>query len=651
MTAGFQKTRAWLLDHPALAAGLSIASLFFYALQLWQFTHTQYSVLDEGLYLFKGWLFATGKYTPFQSYGPWTNQMPLSFLIPGWMELLLGPGLRTGRTLALLLGLLTFLALWLTARRLSGRWTAALLAAAIALNPAAGRMVSMAASQGLVACLLAWTLFFSLGADRKNGQLALAGLLAGAAVMTRVNLLPLLPLLVLYVFWMHGWKSALWALAGELLVFGGMHLLYWPNILQVWARWFPLAALKPWAPPPNTPTWNPDNPLGFRVASFFLAFRYHFAALTGVLATWLFWPKADPKVFFANQAQNLRRIPAFHSVLIGRETFRVLFKSFQTNAHFKTAIFLSALFLVFFALHAWAALGNEYCVFCFSTYTSFYGGVGLLLVAATLPAWRLDLPAWRTMLGALGMLGLLVGMAYSAEGTVESLFGNGFYKSLLTSPAPGFAGAQFWQIAANKFQMEYRDVFDAFHVGFPVALAAAFGLGLLAVGKMLNGTKNSAASAGVLLFLLLGTLFSPSPLLAGEYNSYDCASDVIPDYERVAAQLRKVIPPGASVYWDGYSPVSLLALPDAKIYPAQLHGTYSFRVSDDDDALLKYGWWNRSLAEKWLGQADFALVEERNLPPDDWLAQALENDYQEVAVTGAQAACRPDSFFHVYRRK
>jgi hypothetical protein len=564
--------------------------------------------------------------------------MPLAFLIPGWVEVLFGPGLRTGRTFALLLGLLTFIGLWLTARRLGGRWTAALIAAAVLLNPAAARMVSMAASQGLVACLLAWTLFFSLGEEpalsrwvervetlskgRKNWQLALGGLLAGAAVMVRVNLLPLLPLLVLYVWWAYGWKPALWTLAGGLLVVGGLHLVYWPNILQVWARWFPFPFLQPWLPPPNTPTWDPDNPLGFRVASFFLAFRYHFAALVGALAAWVFWPN-----------------------------------EWKSKAQFKMAVFLSALLAVFFILHAWAALGNEYCVFCFSTYTSFYGGVGLLLVAVTLPSWRLSPPGWRKWLGVLGMLGLLVGMAYSAEGTVENLLGEGFYKGLLTLPAPGFAGAQVWQVVANKFQMEYRAIFDAVHVWFPVALAAAFGLVLLGAGKMLNGRGNSAglrldssAQAGVLLFILLGTLFSPTTLLAGEYNSYDCQSDVIAGYERVAAHLAKVIPSGASVYWDGYSPVSLLALPGAKIYPAQLHATYSFRVSDDDDALLKYGWWNQHLAEKWLGEADFVLVEGRNLPLDDWMTQALEN-YQQVAVTGLQAACQPDSFFHVYRRK
>jgi len=174
------------------------------------------------------------------------------------------------------------------------------------------------------------------------------------------------------------------------------------------------------------------------------------------------------------------------------------------------------------------------------------------------------------------------------------------------------------------------------------------------VWKMLNGRKNSAALGGgaLLVFVLLGMVFSPSPLLAGEYNSYDCQSNVIPGYEAVGAKLAKIIPPGSSVYWDGYSPVSLLYLPGVKIYPAQLHGTYSFRISNDDDALLKYGWWNQHLAEKWLAEADFVLVEDRNMARNDWLAQALESGaYRQVAVTGPQAACQPKSFFHVYRRK
>ncbi len=604
-------------ERPLLADLLSILGMGIHTFFLWTFAHIQYSVLDEGLYLYKGWLFASGKYVPFQAYGPWTNQMPLAFFIPGWVEMIFGPGLRTGRMFAFALGMLTILGLWLTARRLGGRWIAAGVVAAVMLNPAATRMLTMAASQGLVACLLVWTMFFSLGEERKDWQLALGGLLAGTAVMVRINLLPVLPLLVCYALWARGRKSALWLLAGELLVFGGLHVIYWPNILQLWAKWLPLSFLKAWAPPESLGTWHPDNPLGFRVASFFLTFRYHFAALVGALVAWIFWPK-----------------------------------QWKSALQEKTAIFLSFLLLAFFFLHAWAALGNEYCVFCFPTYTSFYSGVGLMLVAVTLPSWQFEVPRWRKWLGAVAMLGLLAGMAYSAEGTAESLLGQLFYKRLLSIPVPGLNGAQVWQVLANKFQLEYGIIYDAAHVWFPVLLAVLFGLGLLAGAAWLNGRRNSAAFGAFVLFFLCGTLFSPSPLLAGEYNSYDCQSDVIPGYETVGAELGKLIPPGSTVYWAGYSPATLLYLPGAKIYPAQLHGTYSFRISNDDDALMKYGWWNQDLAEKWLAQADFVLVEERSTTHNDWLTQALQNGaYDEMALTSPQAACQPKSFFHVFQRK
>ena len=76
-----------------------------YLAQLWFHTHTQVSNLDEGNYLYKGYLFATGQYFPFQDYGPRTNHMPLSFLIPGYVQKWFGPGLRSGRYLAWFLGL------------------------------------------------------------------------------------------------------------------------------------------------------------------------------------------------------------------------------------------------------------------------------------------------------------------------------------------------------------------------------------------------------------------------------------------------------------------------------------------------------------------------------------------------------------------
>jgi len=211
------------------------------------------------------------------------------------------------------------------------------------------------------------------------------------------------------------------------------------------------------------------------------------------------------------------------------------------------------------------------------------------------------------------------------------------------------AGAAL-QVVANKFQLEYGIIYDSLHAWFPMFLAVVFGLGLLALGAWAGRRKSLAV--GIVALIILGNVFSPSVLLAGEYNSYDCSADVIPGYEAVGAQLAKVIPPGSSVYWSGYSPVTMLYLPGVRIYPAQLHGVYSFRISDDDQALLKYGWWNQHLAGQWLAEADFVLVEERSVSDKDWLSQALASGgYREIAVTGLQAACQSGSFFHVFRRK
>jgi len=104
--------------------------------QMFVFAHTQESVLDEGAYLYKGYLFATGQYTIYQPYGPWSNHMPLAFLIPGYVQQFFGPGIRTGRYFSIFLTGLTLLGVWLLARRLGNKWWAAAAMLVIAIDPA-----------------------------------------------------------------------------------------------------------------------------------------------------------------------------------------------------------------------------------------------------------------------------------------------------------------------------------------------------------------------------------------------------------------------------------------------------------------------------------------------------------------------------------
>jgi hypothetical protein len=64
---------------PWLPVLLAVLGVIIYILQAIEVARTKTSFLDEGLYVYKGWLFATGQYAPFQEYGPWTNHAVLSF--------------------------------------------------------------------------------------------------------------------------------------------------------------------------------------------------------------------------------------------------------------------------------------------------------------------------------------------------------------------------------------------------------------------------------------------------------------------------------------------------------------------------------------------------------------------------------------------
>ena len=229
--------REWPVQWAYILALLGAA---IYLVQAFIYAHTTTSRLDEGDYLYKGILFATGQYHPFELYGVWMDKAPLAFLIPGYTELIFGPGLRTGRYLAIFFGSLTLLGVWVAALRIShNKWLAVAAVWVLVLSPVVIFTYSEGISQATIACLLAWTLALALGEKRSIWELTLSGFLAGVTIMTRQNMIPVLPLLVAYIFWQHGWKPAIYSLlaGGGLLIF--FHILYWPYIMQLWLIWLP----------------------------------------------------------------------------------------------------------------------------------------------------------------------------------------------------------------------------------------------------------------------------------------------------------------------------------------------------------------------------------------------------------------------------
>ena len=618
------------ISNPQFPNLLALLAALLALIRAWGFALTQNSLMDEGEYLLKGWLFVSGQYRPFQDYGLWTNHMPLSFLIPGWVQALFGVGLRTGRLYALGLNALILLGLWIVARRLSNRWLAAGVLWVYALNTATLKMYSTATSQVLIAAMLVWVLVLIVGENRPRWQLVLGSALAGVMLLTRLNLAPALPLVLAYIFWQHGRREGLWAAAAMLLTLLIGHALFWPGILRMWAAWAPPALtpfLAAYRPPAGLPAWNPDLDLNSRVLSFFFSVRYHFVAVLGLLAAALLWPREWPR-----------------------------------PAQRRAALFLAALFGVLLLAHGWAslgvhdqtdaALGNDYCVYCFPVYTSFFSFTGLLLIAALLPVWPHTTGRARTALTALTVLLLSTGVGYAAYKQIGEPLARLRIPRLKTLLAEGrWAEAiPLWDVLQTRF-----------HLGFETTkrlLPALAGLlaGLLILLLALWLQKRLARGRGLaplalLLVLIAGTALTPTALLSAGYNNYDCTGNVIAAYETAGAHLAANIPPASRLYWQGsLSSAPLLYLDSPQLLPGQINLTYTLRLSGDDDEHRRFGFWSEPLARDWLAQADYAIVSERYFT--GWLRDALQDPTQftELPPTPPLAPCDPGSYLRIFRR-
>jgi len=597
------------------------------AWQLWVFAHTQVSVLDEGAYLLKGYLFASSQYQPFQAYGPWTNHMPLAFLIPGAIQQWFGPGLAVARYFAVALTLFQLLGIWLLARRLGGAWWAAGAVWVMALNPGLLKPYSTAVSQGLIACMLVWSLVFVLGEKRPLWQIGLGAWIAALIGLTRFNLLPFFPFLAAYIFWQHGRKAGVLALlVGGLTLFIG-HAIYWPDIMRLYIK-IPKEIspfLDRWRLGLHaTPVWDPQTDLASQVLSFFQGLRFQFVAAAGVFIVWLLWsPRRD----------------------------------WRSASDFKAAVFLSALYLALLLTHMWAALVKDYCPFCFAGYLAFFSVLGLLLLIVSAPSWSRTLPFWRQILIAMVLLFLTAGVGYS---TFEET-GNWLLEvqvPLVLLGKFGETGAvSIGALVVNKFGLDVQLLRRL----MPALAGLGLGFLLLAAGGLLacllerrasNGEPTPRFSSGYIaltITLILGMLLSPTILLGGGYSTYDCYGDVIASNRILGEHLRANIPPGSLVYWrGGLSAAPLLYVPDIRIYPPQINDGYSFYLDGDSDRLLREGRWNRELDQKWLQEADVVLIEDRVYSPK--FRDALQATTLQLPLTPPTVTCREDSRIRMFLR-
>ena len=610
---------------------LALAGVVLYSTLSVSYAFTQVSTIDEGLYQYKGYLFASGAYHPFQDYGPKTQYGPLSYLVPGFFHLVFGPSLLVGRLLGVIMGILAIVGLWLVARRLGGYWWGTVAVWATAINPGVIRNYSFGVSQGLVACLLMWILVLSLKKSRFSWQIIAGTVLSVILLLTRQNMAPVLLLLVLYIFWQYGKKPGWIAvLAGMVTLLAG-HLAFWPGILSMWTPWLP-ASLTPfldaWRVPagavavmelqqPNTSA---------RIYGFLEGIRFNFTALTGFAASLIFWPKRS---------------------------------SWKDEEQFREIVFLTVLFLCLLGLHTWAGLGfgegNNYNTFTLSEYYAFFNYLGILVFVAIFLILEKRQSVIRFILMLILVLTFATGIGFGGF----SVFGDQLInidipriKTFFTTGHLPPGQVPLWDYLATTFGIPH----NTSRMIVPEVAGLIAGIVILVLGWVIwtlqRRKRIVAYSIGfitMMLFLTIGTLLAPSGVLGGGFTQWNCSGNVIQEYKQEGDYLARNIPAGSSVYWDGGNAVAvLLYVPKIHVFPQQLDGQWNFYNGGDSNTLARLSGWNDELAKLWRDEADVIILQQDNFPA--WQSYLSGSKFVEIQPLKIPMNCAPDTFLRVFIR-
>ena len=317
----------------------------------------------------------------------------------------------------------------------------------------------------------------------------------------------------------------------------------------------------------------------------------------------------------------------------------------------RAAVFLALLYFTLFAVHAWVAVASRYenysCVFCFTPYLTFFDPLGILLLAiAFSTSWK-QKPASR-IIQILIVLFILV----LSSGIGFSMFENVGREILYLSVPREPDGRTMADKVALVNMLTYR-----YGVDVPtVKKAISSGLGLLTGLLTLLfaftfwlGTRKRHGYVYILInvYLILGIFLSPL-LNIGE-NRIDCDQNLIIANERLGAYLSQIIPPHSLVYWDGglsFTPMVYVA--DARIFPPQINGDYTYRIGGDAETLYRQSYWNEELKLQWMNSADVFIIENERYP--SWKEFLSPQAFEEYAEPLTAPSCKKGAGLRIFHR-
>ncbi|MBN2044941.1 MAG: hypothetical protein JW757_07985 [Anaerolineales bacterium] len=633
-----RRLHAAITKYPWLAYLLSLIAAGWYAYRTWLFSQRLTTmILDESMYVYKGYLFAIGKYSAYQDYGPLTNHMPLSFIIPGFVQRVFGPGMQTARVFAFAVGLVMLAGFWLAFERLGGEWWGTFIVWVLALSTAWQEVFSQGLSQGLVNAFIAWGFAFMFGKAHSKRQMGLAGGLFALAAMTRINTLPVLILMVVYIFWQHGWRKGLTSLFGSALVIVVVGAFFWPDILKFIAGWIPegwVGFVEPYRSP-----WSQQHlPDGFSylpfdawignfgglqwdgIRAFSEAINFNLISFLAVFGTIFFWPRHN------------------------------YWPSIQ---HKRLSLMLLLTWLVMAGLHIWVALSGRSCrFFCLAGYFTFFNFVGLLLLPAAFSSLRRYPPGWRNTLAMGALFGMVYATLYTGGYRQRWMFEK-WYK-FMHLEIPRFSNGKF--IPDEKapllgyfegiFKLDYQFLVEILpkYLYWIILLLLVFAIVPLIHRIKWRAVRGpvSAAWLSFVVFAVLAAALGPTVIFTYESPVMACKDSVVASVEQAGSQLAGLIAPGSLVYQDLTTNMLLLYLPEIEIFPPQLNTSFNFigRSSpEDSNEIYRFGYWDEYLKEEWLEEADVLLIPSQFA--SRWQEELTSEAWLTIGELGPYESCRP----------
>jgi len=558
-----------------------------YVFQAVQYTKTIEPVMDEGTYLLKGKWYWEDTFQPFEENGPLTNKPPFSFYILGLSQVLLKPGLASGRYFAVFLSVLLLLGQWLTVKKLAGSWWANLSISLYAISPAWIIYFSRAMTQVVTSLIVIWSLYFFLGKDRTRLQLLIGAILSAVIVMVRQNMLPFYLLTLLYILWENSWRKSALPILASLFAFLGMNIVYWPQIYQN--------------------IWQPLLPAFFNnLVSSIL----HFDLLTGdtgqSLLAYEYNAVYETQVFF----DGIRYF--FLPCMAALFSFILLFpKTLFKDKNYKGIAYLTISFLILTIMHFVYALYKNVLLYSFPAYYAFYIPIGVTL----LPLIGKDIlniksKARQWILG-ITIVAVCTGIGLSLYREIAPFFMNMNLPSINQRTLSG--PYELWDVLLNQYHISIRT--QEFII--PTVVGFLGGLLILLIAKLIHsivhkkGKHSSYGGTLILVFFVLGYLLSPTFILSKNSSiPIHPGANIPEEFEQTAEQFKHVLPENAQVYWDGFTPIMFLYLPDTHVFPAQLNLEFYYRVNGDTIAIENHGFWNNEIAVRWMEEADILVFTE-----------------------------------------